>query len=173
MNISRFKNIKEKIPDSIKSSIISNVSGKIAQLRSQSQLMLFDNKEIRKEIRLHSMEQHRKFALSFACILFFMIGAPLGTITRKGGLGMPLVISVFFFIVFHILNTSGEKMVKEGVMFPYSGMWLSSMILIPIGLFLMYKARKDAQPFSNDFPFKIWNTIKRFFPGKKMNSTAD
>jgi len=123
-------------------------------------MLSFDDKELNKEIRLHRMEQHRKFSLSLACIIFFLIGAPLGTITRKGGLGLPLVISVFFFILFHILNTSGEKMVKEGVLPSFAGMWLSTFILIPVGIFLTYKAMQDSQLFNAEFYYRFLSRFK-------------
>ena len=138
----------------------SGIANKIGNLKNQAELLAYDHKEYAKEVRLYRMEQHRKFSLSFACIVFFLIGAPLGTITRKGGLGMPLVISVIFFIVFHILNTSGEKMVKEGIISAAAGMWLSTAVLIPIGFFLVRKAIKDAQPFNTDVYFKMWRKIK-------------
>jgi lipopolysaccharide export system permease protein len=86
---------------------------------------------------------------------------------------MPLVISVFFFIIFHVINTSAEKLVKEGVMFPFSGMWLSTYILVPIGLFLMMKARKDAQPFNTELYFKMWQKIKKYFSQTKKETKAD
>ena len=99
----------------------------------------------RKNIRRHQIEWHRKFTLSFACLIFFFIGAPLGAIIRKGGLGMPVVISVLFFLLYHITSMSGEKFVKQDVLDPASGMWMSSLILLPIGIFLTYKATNDSQ----------------------------
>lgn len=98
----------------------------------------------------HEMEQHRKFTLSFACLIFFFIGAPLGAIIRKGGLGMPVVISILFFIFYYIVNTFGEKMAREGVWVTYQGMWLSSMILLPIGIFLTYKSTNDSSLLNTD-----------------------
>jgi lipopolysaccharide export system permease protein len=163
-----FKSIMTIVPDSLRTAINNNVTAKIGSMKSQADFWYSDQKDIKKDIRLHHMEQHRKFSLSFACIVFFLIGAPLGTITRKGGIGMPLVISVLFFIIFHVINTSAEKLVKEGVMYPSSGMWLSTYILIPIGLFLMLKARKDAQPFNTDRYFNLWQHIKKtLLPAKK------
>jgi lipopolysaccharide export system permease protein len=170
---SALKTESEKVSDALSANIYNNVSNNISMLRSQSELMFYNEKDLGKEIRLHRMEQHRKFSLSFACIIFFLIGAPLGSITRKGGLGMPLVISVLFFILFHILNTSGEKMVKEGVVNPAAGMWFSAMLLIPIGIFLMYKARKDAQPFNPEIYIKIWTRIKRIIRANKTNPDTD
>jgi lipopolysaccharide export system permease protein len=168
-----FTSIASAIPDSLEQTIIQHIAVKISNLKSQAELLAFDDKEISKEIRLHRMEQHRKFSLSLACIIFFLIGAPLGTITRKGGLGLPLVISVFFFILFHVINTSGEKMVKEGVLYPYAGMWLSASILIPVGLFLMQKARKDAQPFQQEKFSKLWSAIRALFRKKTSQELSD
>lgn len=88
----------------------------------------------------NGIEYHRKFTISIACLLFFLIGAPLGGIIRKGGLGMPVIVSIFFFLLYYILSVLGEKYVKIGVLPSFEGMWLSSFILIPIGIFLTNKA---------------------------------
>lgn len=156
-----FTSIYSTIPDSLKGILNNTISGRISSLKSQAELLKYDSQESNKELRLYRMEQHRKFSLSFACVVFFFIGAPLGILTRKGGIGLPLVISVLFFIVFHIINTSGEKMVKEGVLNPLSGMWLSSFILIPIGTLLMIKARKDGAVFNFNKWFVFWQKLKK------------
>ncbi|MCK5171158.1 MAG: LptF/LptG family permease, partial [Bacteroidales bacterium] len=83
-------------------------------------------------------------SLSFACLVFFFIGAPFGVIIRKGGFGTPVVVSVLFFILYYIISITGEKFAREGVMPPYIGMWLSSFILMPLGIFLTYKATTDS-----------------------------
>lgn len=97
-----------------------------------------------KEMRKHHVEMHKKFSLSFACLIFFFIGAPLGAIIRKGGLGLPVVISVALFIFYYIIDTIGVKMTTNGVWQPWQGMWLSSAILLPLGVFLTYKATNDS-----------------------------
>ncbi len=97
-----------------------------------------------KQINKYEIEWHRKFALSFACFVLFFIGAPLGAIIRKGGLGLPVVISVLLFIVFHIISITAEKFVKEFVITPFQGMWLASAILLPVGIFLTVKATTDS-----------------------------
>lgn len=108
-------------------------------------------KEIREEaINRHSIEWHRKYTLSFACIILFFIGAPLGAIIRKGGLGMPMVISVVFFLIYHMISITGEKMAKEGAMTSFEGMWLSAFILLPFGIYLTYKATSDSALLSAD-----------------------
>lgn len=112
-------------------------------------------------IRKHEIELHRKFTLAFACLVFFFIGAPLGAITRKGGLGMPVVISVVMFIVYYIIDNTGYKMAREALWPCWSGMWLSSMVLLPIGIFLTYKAATDSALFNPDTWLKILGKLKR------------
>lgn len=96
------------------------------------------------KVRRHLTEWHKKFTLSFACIVFFFIGAPLGAIIRKGGLGMPVVISVILFIIYYIIDNIGFKMARDGVWPAWQGMWLSSIVLSPLGIFLTYKAVHDS-----------------------------
>lgn len=163
-----FKNAVSLIPDSSKRVIFSAITSKLTGFKNQLDYAAYDYSEQQKQLRLHEVERHRKFTLSFACLVLFLIGAPLGSIIRKGGIGLPLVISVLFFIVFHITNTSGEKMVKENVLLPYAGMWLSTMILIPIGLFLTYKAMKDSQIFNPEYYYRLlrWLKLQRFLKQK-------
>jgi len=108
----------------------------------------------------HAIEWHRKFTLSFACLIFFFIGAPLGAIIRKGGLGMPVVISVLMFIVYYIIDTSGIKMAQEQVIPVWAGLWVSSSVLLPIGVFLTYKAAKDSALFNVEEYKKLWKNIR-------------
>ena len=96
------------------------------------------------KVRRHLTEWHKKFTVSFACIMFFFIGAPLGAIIRKGGLGVPVVISVILFIFYYIIDNMGFKMARDGVWDAWEGMWLSSVVLTPMGIFLTYKAVKDS-----------------------------
>lgn len=111
-------------------------------------------------IRKHEIEMHRKFTLAFACLIFFFIGAPLGAITRKGGLGAPVVISVVMFIVYYIIDNTGYKMAREALWPCFAGMWLSSFVLLPIGIFLTYKAAKDSALFNPDAWSKYVHYLK-------------
>lgn len=115
----------------------------------------------KRDIARVSVEWHRKYSFSFACIVMFLIGAPLGAIVKKGGLGMPVVISVAFFVVFWITTIVGEDMVKELVLAPYQGMWLSTALLLPLGIFFTYKATTDSTLFDLtryiDFFKKVFN----------------
>jgi len=108
----------------------------------------------------HEIERHRKFTLSFACLIFFFIGAPLGAIIRKGGLGAPVVISVVMFIFYYIIDNTGYKMARESLWPCYQGMWLSSAVLLPIGIFITYKAVVDATLFNPVQYIKMWNLIR-------------
>ncbi|MBR1889027.1 MAG: LptF/LptG family permease [Alloprevotella sp.] len=110
-------------------------------------------------IRQHQAQMHEKFSLSLACLFFFLIGAPLGSIIRKGGLGLPTVVSVLIFIVYYIINTSGSKMAKDGSWNMIYGMWISSFILAPIGLYLTYKSNNDSVVFNLDTYTKLFNRI--------------
>ncbi len=98
----------------------------------------------------HRIEWQRKFTLSFACIILFFVGAPLGAIIRKGGLGLPLVVSVILFVMYHIISTTGFKYAREGVMTPFEGMWLASAVFLPVGIFLTYKATSDSPLMDTD-----------------------
>ncbi|MDE6555520.1 MAG: LptF/LptG family permease [Duncaniella sp.] len=103
-----------------------------------------------KSMRRHAIELQKKFTLSFACIIFFFIGAPLGAIIRKGGLGTPLVISVFLFIFYYIIDNMGYKMARDGKVEVWQGMWLSAAVLLPLGIFFTYKAVNDSAIFNKD-----------------------
>ena len=99
-------------------------------------------------LRVHKLERHKKFTLSLACLVFFFIGAPLGAIIRKGGLGVPVVISVIFFIFYYMVNISGEKLSKSGEWDVAFGLWLSTMVLAPIGAWLTWKSNQDSAVFN-------------------------
>lgn len=109
----------------------------------------------RKNIRRHEIELMKKFTLSFACLIFFFIGAPLGAIIRKGGLGTPIVISVLLFIAYYIIDNSGYKLARDGRWEVWQGIWLSSAVLLPLGIFLTYKAVNDSAVFNAD-AYKIF-----------------
>jgi len=108
-----------------------------------------------------TIEWHRKFTLSIACFILFLIGAPLGAIIRKGGLGMPIVVSIIFFLFFHVTSITGEKFAKEGVIFPKEGMWIAPLILLPIGLILTYKATRDSSLLDMDAYLNFFRKLKR------------
>lgn len=104
---------------------------------------------------------HKKLSLPISVIIFFMIGAPLGAIIRKGGMGTPIVISVVFFVIYYVISTSGEKMAKEGTWDSFTGMWISSFILTPIAIYLMIKATNDSSLLDTDWYDAQFKKIKK------------
>lgn len=120
----------------------------------------FKNRE--EWINKHKIEWHRKFTLAIACLILMLIGAPLGAIIRKGGFGVPVIVSVFFFLIYYIISMIGERSVKAGEIVAFEGMWLASIILLPIGVFLTYKATHDSTLLNVESYSKILN---RFIPG--------
>ncbi|MBQ8224670.1 MAG: LptF/LptG family permease [Bacteroides sp.] len=102
------------------------------------------------DLRKHQIAWHEKISLSLACLIFFFIGAPLGGIIRKGGLGMPVVVSVLIFIIYYIINSTGMKMARDGHWVVWMGMWTSTAILAPLGAFLTYKSNNDSVVFNID-----------------------
>jgi lipopolysaccharide export system permease protein len=102
------------------------------------------------------IEIYRKFTLAIACVVLFLVGAPLGSIIRKGGLGWPLFYAVLFFILYHVSSIIGEKLAEREKMGVFEGMWLSTFVLLPIGLFLTFKATDDSRILSADFYKKLF-----------------
>ncbi len=106
---------------------------------------------------------HQKFTLSVACIIFFFIGAPLGAIIRKGGFGLPIVVSVIVFLIYYLISTAGMKMSREGLWEPWQGMWISTIVILPLGVFFTYKATVDAQLFNKEAWMKAFSAVVNFF----------
>ncbi len=120
-------------------------------------------------MRRHGIELHKRFTLSFACLIFFFIGAPLGAIIKKGGIGTPLVISVFLFIIYFLFDNMGYKMARDGKVDIWIGVWLSSAVLTPLGVFFTYKAVGDSQMFNIDAYMRFFRTLM----GKRDRRTLE
>jgi lipopolysaccharide export system permease protein len=138
----------------------------IANLKEGNSYLAQKNESLHyeiKQIKRYEVEWNKKLTMSFACLVFFFIGAPLGAIIRKGGLGTPAVISIFFFVIYYVISISGQKLVEEDVVGTFSGMWAASYILLPIGIFLTYKATTDSVIMNIDTYLsslkKIWDYI--------------
>jgi len=157
ISFSKFPNIQQL-------NIIENATTIARSAKAYSESILNENEAEEYSRLKYQIEWHRKFTLSIACIVLFFIGAPLGAIIRKGGLGMPVVISVVFFIIFHILSITGEKLAKEGQIPVYQGMWLATAILFPIGVFLTIKATSDSSLFDANAYIE---PVKNFFTRKE------
>lgn len=154
---------KMNIPDSLVGANKDRAIGVLTDLKGALQFSVADLDNKSKEIRFLDIEWHRKYALSMACLVLFFIGAPLGSIIRKGGLGMPLLVSIIFFLIFHLLNMFGEKFVKEGIMSPAAGMWLAVYALAPVGIFFTYKAMNDSQLFNKEYYLRTAKKLRKMW----------
>ena len=127
-----------------KQKIISSAVSRAESAASDWSFKGFNIQQTESSLRKHMTAWHEKFTLSLACLIFFFIGAPLGGIIRKGGLGMPVVVSVLIFIIYYIINNTGYKMARDGKWIVWMGMWTSTAILAPLGAFLTYKSNNDS-----------------------------
>jgi lipopolysaccharide export system permease protein len=153
----------------------SNISMALSTARdSKSYIMssFMNNDDTIRRARKYQIEWQRKFTLSVACFIFFFIGAPLGAIIRKGGLGMPAVVSVGFFVLYYMISISGEKFAREGVLSPFLGMWLSALILLPLGIFLTYKATTDSAILNMDTYSNFFKKIRKLFSKTGRNNLS-
>lgn len=133
-----------------KRNYVESAKNKASRIKQNMEFRAYTIEDISETVRRHQIEMQKKFTLSFACLIFFFIGAPLGAIIRKGGLGTPIVISVFLFIVYYIIDNSGYKLARDGHWVVWEGMWLSSEVLLPLGIFFTYKAVNDSAVFNPD-----------------------
>jgi lipopolysaccharide export system permease protein len=153
------KSFDELLPDSAKDRVDMNAEGLINSLRTSVVSLETNMKERERNLRKHKIEWHRKIVLSIACLVLFLIGAPLGSIIRKGGLGTPLIFAIIFFMVFYFSSTTGEKFAKENTLSVFVGMWMATFVLVPIGVFLTYKAMRDSHLFNKEFYHRIARRI--------------
>jgi lipopolysaccharide export system permease protein len=154
------KNFDELLPDSAEVTVSQNIRNIAGSMRISSESTATSLKDKERNLRKHKIEWHRKIVLSLACIILFLIGAPLGSIIRKGGLGTPLIFAIIFFMIFYFSSTAGEKMAKENTLSPFGGMWLATFILLPVGLFLIHKAMRDSQLFNKEFYARIFRLFR-------------
>ena len=159
-NVPKVSKFNEIISDSTAKNIVEALGYQFSSILNNIGAIRDNYKANEVAGAIHGIEWHRKFTLSFACIVLFLIGAPLGSIIRKGGLGTPLVIAIVFFVIFFLLNNFGEKFAKSGEWSVYKGMWLSTAVLIPVGAFLTFKAMRDAQLFNQEFYYRLLHPIK-------------
>ncbi len=148
------------IPDSLKTTVYSRTLNDVSNVRNLLQMASSEYKTQTTDYTQHQIEWHKKLSLSVACLVLFFIGAPLGSIIRKGGLGMPLVMALLFFMIFYLLNIFGEKFTKDHVLIPIVGMWLPVIVLSPVGFFLTYKAMHDSQLFNKEYYYRFFRNLR-------------
>ena len=130
--------------------VLTTTGNRMSSLASDWDMKSFLTKDTDNNIRSHRSDWHKKITLSLACIIFFFIGAPLGAIIRKGGLGMPVVISVLIFVIYYIIDSGATRVAKSGEMNIVLGTWMSTIVLAPLGAFFTYKSNKDSVVFNID-----------------------
>lgn len=168
VKITAKKNLLDSIPPNESRRILETAANIARSSKALIENSVNDTAMVQKNIARHEVEWHRKFTLSFACLVLFFVAAPLGAIIRKGGLGLPMVVSVCLFITFHIISITGEKFAKGGVLSAFQGMWLAPSVLLPLGIYLTYKATTDSALFDSErymrifrkiLPTKTWNRM--------------
>lgn len=149
----------ENFGDNEKASIINMSLTSTKNHADNVSININDFKKQETNIRKHQQVMHEKFSLSIACLLFFFIRAPLGAIIRKGGLGLPIVVSVIFFVIYYVITITSQRIAIAGDIPVFLGVWLSSIILLPIGIFLTIKATTDSDILDGESWKKAFNNI--------------
>lgn len=131
------KSFLSQFPYKTQSALIKKGIGSLRNIKNTATFYKERERQIRRDINIHKIEWHRKFILSIACLVFFLLGAPLGAIIRKGGFGLPFILTIVLYLVFHVISMSFEKMAKQEVVSPFIGMWVPVMTFLPFGLIMM------------------------------------
>ena len=157
------KSFDDILPDSARYAVNQRVQQTATSVKLSAESIATTFRDRDKNLRRHKIEWHRKITLSLACLVLFIVGAPLGSIIRKGGLGTPLIFAIVFFMLFYFSSTTGEKFAKENTLTPFTGMWMATMVLLPIGIFLTYKAMHDSQLFNKEFYSRLAGRVRALF----------
>ncbi len=147
------------IPDSAREDVQNRAYNILNNMKSNLEMNAGNIVDQEKTLQKYKIEWHDKITLALACLVLFMIGAPLGSIIRKGGLGMPMIFAIIFFMVFYFVRTRGQKLAKELELSAFAGMWLAVFVLLPIGIFLIYKALHDSNLFNKEFYTRLKRRI--------------
>lgn len=160
----------EKIPDSLKIIVSTTATSQVRNIKAALDGTSNSYDIYSANILKHYIELHKRFTLSFACILMFLIGAPLGSIIRKGGLGVPIVVAIVFFLIYYILSSTGEKLALSGEINPVLGIWMATLMLLPIAVILIQQARNDSQIFSTEWFTRIVDSIRKLIAKRKART---
>lgn len=139
----------------VRDQVLSRAVGNARNIKSTLNSTVLRMKGLKTSLDSHVVEKYKKYAQAFSCIVMFLIGAPLGAIIKRGGLGFPVIISIFFFIIFYVLTSVGDKWAKSGVVDGFYAAWMANFVLFPVGVFFLKQARKDAKIFDSDF-YSVW-----------------
>lgn len=160
----------EELGKEEKAAALGRMQNTVTQMQSEYEFRSLMTEEDNRALRVHRMEWYKKFTLSAACLIFFFIGAPLGSIVRKGGLGISVLLSTIIFIFYYIINVSGEKMGKSGQWNPIFGVWFSSLILAPLAAYLTIKSNRDSTVFNMDTYTNFFRQLFGISPRRKLNA---
>ena len=165
------QSFEEAIPAARKSLVRERLSNSV---RSQAGMLgaIGNSMDISEaNVRKHQVALHAKFTLSFACVLLFLIGAPLGAIIRKGGLGLPIIVAIIFFVFYFFMTDTGKQLSESGTMAPWAGMWLSTAMLLPIAMIMVRAARNDSPLFTKDFYIRLLRRMRLLSSRSKPKTT--
>ena len=154
------KTVLDLIPDTAHRRVVEQSISYASSIKNSLQITSMEYNSQRDQMRMQLIEWHYKFTMAISVFVLFLIGAPLGSIVRKGGIGTPVVFAVIFFVIFFLLNNFGKKFVQQDMVRPVSGMWMATFVLVPIGLFLTYKAMHDSQLMNKEFYFRIFRKLR-------------
>lgn len=157
----------DEVPQNKRYSVVTKSLQTVRNLSGYSNQVVMRLKNTETKVSDHWIEWHRKFTLSLACLLFVFVGAPLGSIIRKGGFGLPVLCSILIFIFFYVLNITGEKMAEQLIVTPFVGMWLSIFVIFPISIFLTIKAKNDAPLIDGEWYYNYFQKLKHLFNKKR------
>ena len=169
-SLANLDSLYENMPTAKKLQVIDDA---INSVKKTKQIIKNNNQSLTnrsKWLAKHELAWYKKFSLSFACLVFFFVGAPLGAIIRKGGFGLPILVSVVLFIIYYILYVTGEKSATENALPVFVGAWLSSGVLFPLGVFITYKATKDAKLINIQNIINLIDNVKDFLKSKRIFS---
>lgn len=164
-----FDTLYQRLTSEQKQAAMRTAQSRVKQLMAEYEFRSLISEEENHSLRMHYVELNKKYTLSLSCLVFFFIGAPLGAIIRKGGLGVPVIVSVLIFIFYYIVNVSGEKMAKTGQWDIIFGVWLSTMVLAPIGAFLTVQANRDSVVFNLEGYRMFFMRLLGLRPTRKLN----
>lgn len=164
----KIDSFRQLLPDSVMHNVLDKSYSTMNNMKSGTDISAVAFQNDRSNLRDHLIAWHEKITMSIACLVLFLIGAPLGSIIRKGGIGLPLIFAVIFFVIFFLLNNFGKKFVKQDIVQPISGIWLATFVLVPVGIFLTYKAMNDSQLFNKEFYRRV---LKKFRVSNRTGQT--
>ncbi|RYZ45073.1 MAG: LptF/LptG family permease, partial [Sphingobacteriales bacterium] len=161
------KDFFDLVPDSSRQHVAQITESNLRNVERLVKIVSMDTKLRNENLNQFRIAWHKKFTLSFACMLLFLIGAPLGAIIRKGGMGAPVIIAIGFFIIYFIISSTSEKLAQQGAVKPWYGMWMASAILLPIAFIIMAAARNDSPIFSKETYVRLWSILRAMLRKKK------